>query len=127
MCVSHSRQGCRAVLALTESPARPAIPLSEYYEYFGPDYKLDVKPRTMEEMNTPEYIHKLKQSIFENMRDKDAAPGIQMQGGAKAQAPDSGNCVPDTSPLQRCPNSRMMTMTTRMKTWRIQTSGTAVG
>jgi hypothetical protein len=34
----------------------------------------------MEDMNTPEFMDKLKRSIFENLRDKTAAPSVQMQG-----------------------------------------------
>jgi histone deacetylase 1/2 len=56
------------------------IPSNEYYEYFGPDYNLDVRANNMEDMNTPEFMDKLKRSIFENLRDKTAAPSVQMQG-----------------------------------------------
>ncbi|KAJ7630628.1 histone deacetylase complex, catalytic component RPD3 [Roridomyces roridus] len=31
----------------------PEIPVNEYYEYFGPDYELDVKSSNMDDMNTP--------------------------------------------------------------------------
>ncbi len=34
----------------------------------------------MEDMNTPEYLHKIKRSIFEMMRDRDSTPGIQIGG-----------------------------------------------
>ncbi len=56
------------------------IPSNEYYEYFGPDYQLDVRANNMEDMNTPEFIHKLKSLIFDQLRDKTAAPGVQGHG-----------------------------------------------
>ncbi|TFY69071.1 hypothetical protein EVJ58_g658 [Rhodofomes roseus] len=36
------------------------IPMNEYYEYFGPDYELDVKPSNMEDMNSPGYLDRVK-------------------------------------------------------------------
>ena len=32
------------------------IPINEYYEYFGPDYELDVKASNMDDLNSPEYL-----------------------------------------------------------------------
>lgn len=33
----------------------------------------------MEDLNTPEYLAKIQRAIYENLREKEAAPGIQMQ------------------------------------------------
>lgn len=54
------------------------IPINEYYEYFGPTYQLDVLPSNMEDLNTPEYLAKIKTQIFENMRSNTHAPSVQM-------------------------------------------------
>lgn len=59
---------------------RVAIPNNEYYEYYGPDYELDVRPSNMTDHNTPEYLDKLREAVFEVLRDKNAAPSVQMQG-----------------------------------------------
>lgn len=53
---------------LSHSPFFPAntnshsteVPVNEYYEYFGPDYRLDVRPNNMEDLNTREYLEKIK-------------------------------------------------------------------
>ena len=55
-----------------------AIPNNEYYEYYGPDYELDVKPSNMTDHNTREYLDKLKETVFELLRDKTAAPSVQI-------------------------------------------------
>jgi hypothetical protein len=55
------------------------MPNNEYYEYYGPDYDLDVKASNMTDHNTPKYLEKLKQNVFEILRDKDAAPSVQQQ------------------------------------------------
>lgn len=59
---------------------RKAIPNNEYYEYYGPDYELDVKPSNMTDHNTPEYLEKLREAVFEVLRDKNAAPSVPLQG-----------------------------------------------
>lgn len=54
------------------------IPNNEYYEYYGPDYELDVKPSNMTDHNNREYLDKLKQTVFEMLRDKTGAPSVQI-------------------------------------------------
>lgn len=55
----------------------PQIPVNEYYEYFGPDYRLDVRPNNMEDLNTREYLEKIKIQVFENLRQTAHAPSVQ--------------------------------------------------
>lgn len=55
----------------------PQVPVNEYYEYFGPDYVLDVRPNNMEDLNTPAYLDKIKARVFENLRHTDFAPSVQ--------------------------------------------------
>lgn len=53
------------------------VPVNEYYEYFGPDYKLDVRPNNMEDLNTRDYLEKIKVQVFENLRRTAHAPSVQ--------------------------------------------------
>ncbi|KAG8943678.1 histone deacetylase [Tulasnella sp. 424] len=55
------------------------IPKNEYYEYFGPYYKLDVKQSNMEDMNTREYLERMKNRVLENLRYVRGPPSVQMQ------------------------------------------------
>jgi hypothetical protein len=57
-----------------------AIPNNEYYEYYGPDYELDVRASNMTDHNTREYLDKLREAVFDVLRDENAAPSVQMQG-----------------------------------------------
>ncbi|KAI8346349.1 hypothetical protein B0O80DRAFT_469367 [Mortierella sp. GBAus27b] len=57
----------------------PDMPFNDYYEYFGPDYKLDVKPSNMDNANTVEYLEKIKQQVFENLSRSKGAPSVQIQ------------------------------------------------
>ena len=55
------------------------LPYNDYFEYFGPDFKLHISPSNMTNQNTPEYMEKIKQRLFENLHMLPHAPGVQMQ------------------------------------------------
>ncbi|KAG7265350.1 hypothetical protein CRUP_027075 [Coryphaenoides rupestris] len=55
------------------------LPYNDYFEYFGPDFKLHISPSNMTNQNTGEYLEKIKQRLFENLRMLPHAPGVQMQ------------------------------------------------
>jgi len=55
------------------------LPYNDYFEYFGPDFKLHIQPSNMQNQNTPDYLDKIKTRLFENMRMIPHAPGVQMQ------------------------------------------------
>ncbi|GAA6029944.1 hypothetical protein JCM8097_009181 [Rhodosporidiobolus ruineniae] len=59
----------------------PNIPMNEYYEYFGPTYRLDVPQSNTDDLNTPEYLEKIKVQVFENLRHTGGggAPSVQQQ------------------------------------------------
>jgi len=54
------------------------IPVNEYYEYFGPDYKLDVRASNMENLNTPAYLNRVKSIVMENLKQLGGPPSVQM-------------------------------------------------
>jgi len=59
------------------------LPYNDYFEYFGPDFKLNISPSNMANQNTPEYLDKIKTRLFENLRMLPCAPGVQMHGMIK--------------------------------------------
>ncbi|KAJ7597625.1 histone deacetylase complex, catalytic component RPD3 [Mycena floridula] len=54
------------------------IPVNEYYEYFGPDYQLDVKASNTNDLNTTAYLERVKRIVLENLRHTGGPPGVQM-------------------------------------------------
>ncbi|KAG2023811.1 histone deacetylase Hda1 [Coprinopsis cinerea AmutBmut pab1-1] len=56
----------------------PEIPVNEYYEYFGPDYQLDVKSSNTDDLNTPAYLDRVKRIVLENLRHTQGPPSVQM-------------------------------------------------
>ncbi|KAG7193532.1 histone deacetylase [Scheffersomyces spartinae] len=54
------------------------LPYNEYYEYYGPDYKLDVRPSNMYNYNSPEFLNKILTNIVANLENTKHAPSVQM-------------------------------------------------
>ncbi|KAK3309837.1 histone deacetylase RPD3-like protein [Chaetomium strumarium] len=57
----------------------PVLPYNEYYEYYGPDYELDVRASNMENANSYEYLDKIKVAVIENLKQTAHVPSVQMQ------------------------------------------------
>ncbi|KAB5578822.1 histone deacetylase RPD3-like protein [Coniochaeta sp. 2T2.1] len=55
------------------------LPYNEYYDYYGPDYELDVRSSNMENANSYEYLEKIKINVIENLKRTAFAPSVQMQ------------------------------------------------
>lgn len=56
------------------------IPANEYYEYFGPEYRLDVKASNTDDLNTRSYLDLVKRKVMENLRHAGGPPSVQMTG-----------------------------------------------
>ena len=54
------------------------LPYNDYFEYFGPDFKLHIAPSNMSNQNTSEYMDKIRSRLLENLRMLPHAPGVQM-------------------------------------------------
>lgn len=58
----------------------PDLPYNEYFQYFGPDFKLHPDTSTkIENMNTREYMRAIREHTEENLRRLQGAPSVQMQ------------------------------------------------
>merc|ERR1719433_34533 len=53
------------------------IPHNEYYEYFFPDFKLNIPPSNRENKNTRQSLEKTKNTILEILRDLPNSPSVQ--------------------------------------------------
>ncbi|CAF3411249.1 unnamed protein product [Rotaria sp. Silwood1] len=55
------------------------LPYNDYFEYYGPDFKLNISPSNMPNKNNTEYLDKIKVKLFDNLRMLPHVPGVQMQ------------------------------------------------
>ncbi|KAK0632675.1 hypothetical protein B0T14DRAFT_533060 [Immersiella caudata] len=60
------------------------LPYNEYYDYYGPDYELDVRASNMENANSYEYLEKIKIAVIENLKKTAPVPSVQMQDVPRA-------------------------------------------
>lgn len=76
------------------------LPYNDYFEYFGPDFKLHISPTNMTNQNTREYLNKIKARLFENLRLVPHVPSVQMQS-----IPE--DAISDNEPPEDNPNERI--------------------
>jgi histone deacetylase 1/2 len=72
------------------------LPYNDYFEYFGPDFKLHISASNMANQNTTEYLDKIKTRLFENLRMLPCAPGVQMTA-----IPEDGITVDDSEEMEK--------------------------
>ncbi|KAI5288291.1 histone deacetylase [Ascosphaera acerosa] len=54
------------------------LPYNDYYEYFAPDYELDVRPSNMDNANSADYLDKIRKQVIENLKKVAPVPSVQM-------------------------------------------------
>jgi histone deacetylase 1/2 len=62
-------------------PIKDEMPFSDYYEYFGPDYRLHFPVSNMDNLNSREYLTRTKEQLLGILRDVEPVPGTQIQTG----------------------------------------------
>jgi histone deacetylase 1/2 len=66
---------------LTGEAVKDELPFNDYFEYFGPDYRLHLPVSNMENLNSVEYLDRTKTQLLEILRDVEPVPGVQIQTG----------------------------------------------
>uniref|UniRef100_A0A0N5BY35 Histone deacetylase n=1 Tax=Strongyloides papillosus TaxID=174720 RepID=A0A0N5BY35_STREA len=71
------------------------LPYNDYFEYFGPDFKLHISPSNVPNNNTREYLQKTSLQIFENLRHVDVAPSVQFHEKPSSYLKYDESCTED--------------------------------
>ena len=79
--------------------------VQDYWEYFAPDYNLQIEKGNAVNANSKEYLAKLKEKVLENLRQLTAAPSVQMQEVPSTYYPsdDDDDLDPDSRPVNDKP------------------------
>lgn len=74
------------------------LPASDYYEYFGPNYRLHITPSNMENQNSSEYLEAVRSRLLDNLSRLTPVPSVpfhyvppdamDVDGGAEEGDPD---------------------------------------
>jgi histone deacetylase 1/2 len=54
------------------------LPYNDYYEYYGPEYRLHISPSNMENLNSREYLEHKKSLLLEQLREIQGPPSVGM-------------------------------------------------
>mmetsp|Transcript_2964 Transcript_2964/g.8484 ORF Transcript_2964/g.8484 Transcript_2964/m.8484 type:complete len:241 (-) Transcript_2964:312-1034(-) len=84
---------------------KDALPYNDYFEYYGPDYRLHMPVSNMENLNSPEYLQKTKVKIFDILKQIEPAPGTQIETGNSIQTPADAE-IPEESVEPENPDQR---------------------
>jgi len=52
------------------------LPHNDYLEYYGPEYKLQITPSNMKNLNTRQELEEIRNKLLENLRTLDSAPSV---------------------------------------------------
>ena len=66
---------------LLDTDIKDALPYNDYFEYFGPDYRMHMPVSNMENLNTPKYLDKVKTDLLQILSEIEIAPSVQIQTG----------------------------------------------
>eukprot|EP00002_Diphylleia_rotans_P020684 TRINITY_DN4009_c0_g1_i1.p1 TRINITY_DN4009_c0_g1~~TRINITY_DN4009_c0_g1_i1.p1 ORF type:complete len:421 (+),score=73.08 TRINITY_DN4009_c0_g1_i1:78-1340(+) len=64
---------------LLDTEVSDVLPYNDYWDYYSPDFQLHITPSNMENLNTREFLDKMRIKVMENLRNIDFAPSVQMQ------------------------------------------------
>jgi histone deacetylase 1/2 len=99
---------------LTGVDVNDELPFNDYFEYFGPDYRLNLPVSNMENLNSPEYLERTKIQLLDILKDVEPVPGTQIQTGqVESQLNPRGNLmeVDEPSPEEEASNNPDIRMT----------------
>ena len=66
---------------LLDTQIKDAMPLNDYFEYYGPDYKLHLPVSNMENLNTSKYLEDMKAQVLQVLDGVLIAPSVQIHTG----------------------------------------------
>lgn len=58
------------------------LPYNDFFEYYGPDYRLHITPSNMENLNDRTYLEHVKATLLRQLDSVESAPGVQINTGA---------------------------------------------
>jgi histone deacetylase 1/2 len=63
---------------------KDVLPYNDYFEYYGPDYRLHMPVSNMENLNSKEYLDHVKAQLFAVLDDVEPVPGVQIKPSESA-------------------------------------------
>ena len=94
---------------LTGEEIKDELPFNDYWEYFGPNYRLHLPVNNMDNLNTPEYLESQKSQVMEILSQIEPVPGTQIQTGqVESQLNPRGMPIDGEAGTEGSPDHRPM-------------------
>ncbi|KAJ2863491.1 hypothetical protein GGH94_003579 [Coemansia aciculifera] len=84
----------------------PVLPYNDYYDFYGPEFRLEVPASNMENTNSREYLEKIMACIGDQLRDIPHAPSVLMQEVPR-DWPDESDAEADDEVMDRLPETKV--------------------
>lgn len=81
---------------LLDTEVKNSLPYNDYFEYYGPDYRLHCPVSNMENLNSKSYLERTKIQLLEILGNVEPAPSVQIQTGNTGT-----NINPATTTIER--------------------------
>ena len=66
---------------LLDTPIKDSLPFNDYFDYYGPEYKLHLPVSNMENQNSAKYLEDIKLQVLKILDGVESAPGTQIFTG----------------------------------------------
>lgn len=104
-----ARCWCYETSVLLDTPIEDAMPYNDYFEYYGPEYRLHLPTSNMENFNKKPYLEMIKQKLCEQLKSLEHVPSVPFHLAPKAMYEEENTI----SPAEEYPNQRFATDETK--------------
>lgn len=67
---------------LLDTPVKDTLPFNDYFEYYGPDYRLHLPVSNMQNLNSPKYLEDVTTNVLKILDEVESAPSAPILTGA---------------------------------------------
>jgi len=66
---------------LLDTPVKDTLPYNDYFEYYGPDYRLHLPVSNMQNLNSPKYLEEIKLQVLQVLDGVEISPSAPILTG----------------------------------------------
>ncbi|CAD5229067.1 unnamed protein product [Bursaphelenchus okinawaensis] len=89
-----------------DMPINDELPYNDYFEYFGPNYRLHIEPSQATDENDQAYLLKIQEAVVENLRKLQGPSSVQMHAVDKdIMEVDDTKLIDGANPDERLPDA----------------------
>ncbi len=93
---------------LLDTPVEDTLPYNDYFEYFGPDYRLHLPVSNMQNLNSPKYLEDMTNNVLQILNKVEIAPSVPILTGqdGTTQVPPMFKMESNDNPSEMDPDQR---------------------